>query len=169
VLPLDFPELLADNIINRKGGYMRNLILKLVFVIWVFMLGFTLGAKKGECSEIETEQAMKCLLGEARSEGIEGMTAVGEVLRRSPKVPFYGAKNIRNKGERWYALEKGKWRQLPSQLVEKAKKAWIASENSNLTNGATNFESVDFEVPYWAKEMREVARVKKHIFYKKEV
>lgn len=123
----------------------------------------------GFAEEIETEQAMKCLLGEARGEGIEGMTAVGEVLRRSPRVPFYGAKNIRNKGERWYALEREKWVQLPNQLVEKAKEAWVISERSNITHGATNFESVDFNVPYWAKDMKEVARVKKHIFYKKEV
>jgi spore germination cell wall hydrolase CwlJ-like protein len=101
---------------------------------------------------INEKQAIHCIMGEARGEGKLGMQAVGEVLRRRGTTKgMYGCK--------------AKFRE-PKWVYDMAESAWTDSETSNLTNGATHFESTDFPVPYWADSMRVVAKLGKHIFYK---
>ena len=98
------------------------------------------------------QMAIKTVMGEARGEGYKGMLAVAEVLRRRDSVKgFYGFKAKFNE---------------PKWVWDLARKAWNDSLKTNTTNGATHFESTDFKKPTWAKKMKVVAHVGKHVFYK---
>jgi len=113
------------------------------------------GVTKSEgASDIPHKQAIRCLMGEARGEGLTGMVAVGEVLRR------------RNTTKGMYGCQAEF--KSPQWVYDLAAKAWAISETSNITNGATHFESTDFPVPYWAKDMKLVAHIGKHKFYKEK-
>lgn len=104
---------------------------------------------------IPDEVAVNCLVGEAASEGLKGMTAVGEVLRtRNSTHGFYGCK------AKHIATE-------PEWVFEVARKAWKDSASSNLTKGATHFEGMSFKTPYWAKEMKVVAVIGQQRFYRR--
>lgn len=103
-------------------------------------------------AEIPESKAIHCLMGEARGEGLIGMTAVGEVLRKRGNTNgMYGCK--------------AKFRE-PEWVYSLAKRAWADSRSSSYSKGATHFESSDFKRPSWSNKMLVVAKVGKHIFYK---
>ena len=97
---------------------------------------------------------VRAIIGEAASEGYEGMLAVGEAIRnRGTLKGVYGVKaKFVDKEPEW--------------VWQLAKKAWDASESSNIVGGATHWESTDFPVPYWAKDMETSAHIGKHKFYR---
>lgn len=102
--------------------------------------------------EMNDSKIVACGLGEARSEGLEGLTAVFEAIRnRGTLNGVYGCNAKFNE---------------PQWVWDMGWKAWMESENSNLVDGATHWESTDFKVPYWAKNMIVTAHIGKHIFYK---
>lgn len=105
---------------------------------------------------VSESQAVKTLIGEASNQGLDGMTAVAEVLRRRGSTQgFYGARRER------FISSQPKW------VHDQARKAWKLSKHSNLTKGATHFENVKaFGVPSWASKMKKVAVIKDHTFYR---
>lgn len=103
---------------------------------------------------ISDKQAVRCLIGEAANQGAVGMQAVGEVLRtRGSTSGVFGCQSNLYKTE-------------PPWVHKMAKKAWSASAASNITKGATHFESIDFKTPYWAESMVKTVLIGKHQFYK---
>ena len=97
--------------------------------------------------------AIRAIIGEASGEGLKGMQAVGEVIRRRGSLKgVYGFKAPHVDKE-------------PEWVWKMARKAWKDSEFSNLSNGATHFESTDFKNAYWMEDMECVAHIGKHRFY----
>lgn len=144
---------------------MRNILIVLAILVMIFLMAGKLFARE----VIDSTQAIKCILGESRGEPYEGQIAVAEVLRRNPKIPFYGAFKIKREiNGKWYALEKDKWVKLSMKTVNNAYEAWKESEHSNYSRGATNFEGDSFKQPYWAKDMKAVAHIGNQTFYKGE-
>jgi hypothetical protein len=95
-----------------------------------------------------------CLLGEARGEGLVGMTAVAEVIRnRGGTHGIYGC-------SKHFKVER--------RIRDLAQRAWRDSRRSNYVQGATHFHSTDFKAPYWASKIQIVRRIGRHIFYKEE-
>ncbi len=123
---------------------------KALALVWI-ALGLCTPIAK---ASIEDKTAIRCLVGEASGEGLKGMQAVGEVLRRRGTTKgFYGcnASHI--------VLE-------PEWVIRYAKIAWERSKTSNITNGATHFEGNSFKRPYWAKDAIVTARIGNQTFYK---
>lgn len=120
----------------------------------LFIAIFLLTASPCFAQTITETQAIQCLIGEAGNQGIEGMTAVGEVLRRRGSTRgLHGCKT---------ALS----RHSKEKLRAEARQAWRASETSNLTNGADHFENVEaFGFPKWAKNMKQTVKIKNHTFF----
>lgn len=118
---------------------------------------------------LEDSLAVKCILGEAEGESLEGMTAVGEAMRnRIAKMGesgalrgVYGCKAV---SERGGVYRRGA-RIIPDYAVKRAIKAWEASGVSNLVGGASFWESTDFKRPYWAKNMVKTATIGKHEYF----
>lgn len=138
------------------------------FVVWVgcslfcglfwaiiISLILTICCQDVSAAEISNNLAVKAIIGEASGEGYRGMLAVACGIRnRRTLKGVYGldAKHIDNEPEWVWAL---------------ARKAWEESEKVDIVNGADHWESADFKIPPWAKKMRIVAKVGKHIFYRK--
>jgi len=102
---------------------------------------------------MDDETGVHCLMGEARGESYECQVATAEVIRnRNSTRGVYGCQAKINE---------------PEWVWDRARKAWKESATTNLSKGATHFESTDFPKPYWANEMQEVAHIGKHKFYKK--
>ena len=102
------------------------------------------------------QQYVKAMVGEASGEGYDGMYAIACGLRNRGSLDgVYGlnSKHIRSESPKTYKL---------------ARKAYRASKNGiDVTFGATHWESIDFETPYWANEMELTVQIGKHRFYKK--
>ena len=106
-------------------------------------------------AQIDPNQAIKAIVGEAENQGFLGMQAVAEA--------------IRNRGtlDGVYGLKSSRLKKAPKWVFMQAEKAWEASESSNLVKGATHWENIKaFGVPYWAKSMKKTATVKDHAFYR---
>ena len=108
--------------------------------------------------------ACHCILGEARgeyrTEGYKAFLAVAEVLRRRVSTQgVYGCKASLAK-ELPYLRAVG--------LDKEALRAWNESKHTNITLGATHWESTDFKEPYWAKGMIKTVKIGKHQFYREE-
>jgi hypothetical protein len=93
--------------------------------------------------------------GLSQKEDFKSQIALGEALRnRGTLDGVYGCAVAINE---------------PKAVWDTAKRAWRASEGSNLVKGATNWENVEaFGVPYWAKDMEITAKIGSHTFYKEK-
>lgn len=109
-------------------------------------------------AEITEDELLKCVLGEARSQGIEEMQAIAEVIRRrDSKNGVYGC-FVDFSHEYPYMEAVG--------IIKVAKKAVHGSKTSNLSKGATHFEGTAFKKPYWANSMEEVTQIGETLFYR---
>ena len=106
-------------------------------------------------AEINPALAQKALIGEAANQGLKGMIACGEVIRRRGNLKgIYGLKR-----ESFISAQ-------PKWVHQMAKKAWQESSKTNLTKGATHWENVKaFGRPKWAKKMKKTAVIGDHVFY----
>jgi len=105
-------------------------------------------------AEVNDSKAVRAIIGEASSEGYDGMLAVACAIRnRGTLQGVYGvnAKHVDNE---------------PKWVWDIAERAWHNSLTNDVTKGATHWESTDFKVPYWAKDMVVTYTYKKHVFYK---
>lgn len=108
-------------------------------------------------AEIEKSQAIRAIIGEASSQGFQGMLAI--------------ACGIRNRGtlKGVYGLKAKHIDKEPEWVWKLARKAWKESATNDITNGATNWENIKaFGEPYWVKSMIKVYEYKDHVFYKKK-
>lgn len=101
-------------------------------------------------------QAVRAIVGEAANQGFDGMTAVGEVIRKRGSVRgLYGYK----------AMEK---RKEPARVWEMAEKAWQRSASTSITHGATLFENIEafgFPKSWDRSKVRFAAKVGDHSFF----
>lgn len=100
-------------------------------------------------------KAQRAIIGESANQGLKGMIAVAEVIRRRGNLKgLYGLKRDS------FISGQPKW------VHEMAKKAWEESATSNITKGATHFENTkDFGRPKWAKGMKKTVTIKDHDFF----
>ena len=120
------------------------------------------GCHEAWAEEISEDIAIQCILGEARGEyaehGYPAFLAIADALRNRGTVRgVYGCKADMGK-ERAYMANKGYYRA--------ARQAWLESKTTNVVNGASHWESTDFKIPYWAKDMIVTYQVGKHKFYR---
>jgi hypothetical protein len=110
--------------------------------------------------------AIKVILGEAENQGSKGMQAVAEVYRRKADVNFFSSyKDMKGINNEYYR----KKRRIENKYVKQAKQAWVLSQNSDITKGATLFENIKaFGFPKsWAKDkVIETVTIKDHVFYR---
>jgi spore germination cell wall hydrolase CwlJ-like protein len=122
-------------------------------ILYIIFLWFSLCAA---AYDIDRDKAIAAIIGEAADQGEVGMTAVAEAIRnRGTLQGVYGLRRTA------FIASQPPW------VHKQAAKAWDQSAKSNLVNGATHWESIDFKTPVWAYKMTVTARIGKHIFYKK--
>lgn len=109
-------------------------------------------------ASISPTTAKDAIVAESASEGLRGMTAVAEVIRRRGHLK--GLYGLRRKA---FIQSQPKW------VHDQAMRAWKESANTNLTKGATLYENIDdFGFPKkWDKsKVVKVAKIGKHTFYR---
>ena len=110
-------------------------------------------------SQVTDAQAIQAIVGEASNQGYDGMTAVGEVIRRRGSVRgVYGYNAMKRRSE-------------PPWVWTQAKRAWERSSYSNLSKGATLFENIHaygFPKSWDREKVVCVAVVKDHYFFIEE-
>lgn len=135
---------------RRDNALYRNLAI-ILLVGWVF-----LPIRKGYALTDES-LAVRIIIAEGANQGLEGMTAIAEVVRRRGADAFSCLK--RKDLESFIARQ-------PVWVHTQARKAWAMSSTSNLTLGATHYEAVEtFGRPKWAKGMRRTVKIKDHTFF----
>jgi spore germination cell wall hydrolase CwlJ-like protein len=103
-------------------------------------------------------------MAEAVEDGEAGMRAVACVVRNRIAIgKDTGLVGLRRANLGQFCHEQGqKYELMAKRIVQDVMERGVP----DVTNGATHFESTRYPKPYWAWSMREVARVKHHVFYK---
>jgi hypothetical protein len=138
----------------RRINFMLILALAVVILAVLFV-----GIAK---SEITADQAVHCILGEARGEGYESMLAHAEAIRnRGHLGGVYGCRADFSK-EMSYLQAKG--------IIEQAQKAWEVSQRSQTVKGADHWGSLKVDGKWIAEMERKgfvrTAVVRNTVFYK---
>lgn len=103
-------------------------------------------------------QAINTIVGEAANQGLEGMTAVGEVIRH--RGSLYGLYGFNAK----HSYHEPYW------VWIEARKAWYASAMTDYTHGADHFENIHaFGQPYWVKNCVQTFSYRDHVFYRERI
>lgn len=135
---------------------IKPIFIKTAFIIALCFMTSSAHADASR-SAVTREDAIRTIVGEASDQGLDGMTAVGEVIRHRGSVKgFYGFRAMDHRSE-------------PARVWERAAQAWERSETSTLVPGATLFENVHaFGFPRsWNREKVVcVAQIGDHWFFK---
>ena len=145
-LPDDARRLIEARKKVDAGGLIAVGLMALAFLLVLF--AFTVRG-----AEITEEVAIRCIIGEASNQGYEGMVAVGEALRnRGTTRGVYGCDVTRYE---------------PAWVWDMARRAWDASQYSNLVDGADHWHNVRREgETYWTVKMEKTICIKDHCFYR---
>lgn len=148
---IDLPP--SRSFLVERGAVLRWLYYVAIIACIVFMLKGC--ASPALADEVPQDKAVKVLVGEASNQGFMGMVCVAEVLRRRGSIKgFYGYSAKHSAHE-------------PKWVWEMARKAWLASANTDYTNNADHFENTHaFGCPYWVKRCNKTFQWKDHIFYR---
>jgi len=119
----------------------------LLLIAWIF---------PAEAQEVvPADEAIYCILGEARGEGFDGMVAVAEAIRnRGTLRGVYGC------GARFTE---------PKWVWDLGRKAWAESEHTNTVRGATHWGGVGIDGKWIArmeKTMTFVVQINNQRFYR---
>lgn len=159
----------------RKWGFVNTVLDKrrgIDMNVWkAFLLGFGIAWAVLCCSVSWADQTIiETLILEARGEGIEGMVAVGEVIRTRAEERglSYRAVCLQRKQFSCWNDRQSALNTLKTQnkaIFRLAAKAWEASESSNLTHKSNHYHNLRVK-PYWIRGKKPVAQVKNHLFYR---
>lgn len=141
---------------QSKGSGLAALLAIAFLIILALLAGCT---PDGWASESD-DTILRCGIGEAASEGSEGLHAVySGILNRIDLMGYEKAL------AGVYGCQAGFVHKEPAWVFSMAKNALRMAQVKRLHDG-THWESTDFKKPYWADKMIEVVKVGKHIFYK---
>lgn len=107
-------------------------------------------------ADVNRAQAIRAIVGEAANQGLDGMTAVGEVIRTRGSVRGL------------YGLEAMATRKETPGVWDMAARAWNRSTHTNLTHHATMFENIyafGFPKSWDRDKVVCVAQIKDHWFF----
>lgn len=105
-------------------------------------------------------QAIAAIIGEAENQPLEGMVAVGEVIRKRGSLKgIYGVSAPRVVKKLYSA-----------KTLADATRAWQMSKTSNLTDGADGWGNASdiriFKTQKWFKKCRVTKKIGDHYFWK---
>lgn len=106
---------------------------------------------------VTEQEAVRCIMGEARGENFEGKVAVGEIIRkRGSTAGMYGCK--------------AKLKE-PQKVWDEARRAWRKSAGTRTTKDATLFENTKafgFPRRWDRRKVKFVTKIDQHDFFKTE-
>ena len=145
-----------------EGTWSDRLMQGLLYLAVTFLLSLlffgTTAAHAQPASALPEGMVLAAIMGEARGEGsrwddwqgkLTAMTALAEAIRNRGTLKGVYGKSAVNRDPAW----------VQRKCEGLARKAWKASEHTNLTKGATHWENVGaFGSPWWARSLRKWTR-----------
>jgi spore germination cell wall hydrolase CwlJ-like protein len=124
----------------------------------------------------EESIVLATLWAECRSEPLEGMLAVAEVIRRRTKLHYNSDGTLTNTCTRdrqfscWNNTDKQRPKMLnlsdQDSMVMRMRDVWENSEWTDYSNGAVLYHAIGMEhYPQWVTHSRVVATIGGHVFY----
>lgn len=120
--------------------------------------------------------AVATIWQEARGEPFEGKVAVGEVIRTRMRLKHFSDGTIEStclRDRQFSGWNSNDPNRIPSvrlddedPVVKDCHKAWLASQLTSLTKGATHYVNLDVVVPPWYNENSVTAKIGRHTFLK---
>jgi hypothetical protein len=143
--------------IEHKPKWQPDPLFWMLFAITMLvMFSLILSQVRAEEVDLDKEQAIKAIIGEASNQGYYGMLTIAVAIRnRETLKGVYGLKAKHIEKE-------------PKWVWNLAKKAWKESKYNRFHSG-THWENIKvFGKPYWVKTMILVYQYKDHNFYKEK-
>ena len=107
------------------------------------------------CAAIDDQRAVEAIIGEAAGQTItEKLAVAGAIRNRGTLDGVRGRHNM------------GMVSRQPAWVWTDARTAWAQSATNDLSNGATHWESDNFNRPAWSVGMTLTAHVGKFKFYR---
>lgn len=123
-------------------------------IITTLALFFFFLCTQVKAEEISEEVGIKCIMGEGRNQGYDGLLALSFALKNRGTINgVYGCKAVFKE---------------PQWVWDLAKKAWRDTQfKPDVTLGADHWENIKaFGTPRWASSMKQTIIIKDHVFYK---
>ena len=137
----------------------------LFYILLAILILVLLMVRVARTSEvIPPDNLYKGLIGEAVSEGYEGMYAVACVYRnRLEKGMPLGCVALKRRDLDVFIQTQGKkYEIMAKEIVYK-----VFTQTNDVTKGATHYENIErFGIPRWAKSMVRTVKIGEHTFYK---
>lgn len=151
----------------ENGLHRARLIPWLILTIIIFILAILLfSCDKDPVWAMEIPSNFwQGLIAEDVSGGYQGMYAVACCVRNRLNIGMtMGLVGLKRKDLDAFVKRQGvKYELMAKDIVRK-----VFYENApDITKGATHYENIErFGIPYWAKDMVRIVKVKSHTFYK---
>lgn len=146
---------------------MRNSFKVWVVLAIVFCQNVVTSAAGSEAIEYP-KNLWKGIIGEAVSEGYDGMYAVTCVYRNrlGKGIPLGCAALKRKDLDRFVEKQGKKYQEMAQRIII----AVFKENGPDITKEATHYENVEkFGMPSWAKKMQITAKIGHHTFFKEKV
>ncbi|MCA9404311.1 MAG: hypothetical protein KC897_11055 [Candidatus Omnitrophica bacterium] len=128
--------------------------IRMFLTLMAIVIGLAVLAAIAMADTVPEDLAVRCVVGEAEDQGIEGMTAVAEAIRNRGHVRgVYGCRS-----PRIAKAQPGVW--------ELARWAWDRSEFTNSVKGADHWHSDREPRAWWEKYGTRTVKIGSHKFYK---
>lgn len=109
------------------------------------------------------------IIGESANQSYDGMLAVSNVIRNRAKSRRMSHEDVCLQPKQFSCWNDLNW--LKSHLkansrhIQLARKAWIDSEHKSIVGKADHYYADYIKKPYWAKSMKFVKKIGRHLFY----
>lgn len=136
------------------------LVIFMIGVLAVFFVGKA-------CAKEIPSNLWQGLIGEAVSEGYNGMYAVACVYRnRLERGLPLGCVALKRKDLNRFVFKQGKkYTEYAKRIIEEV----FYTYGKDITKGATHYENIEaFGVPWWTKGMKVTCKIGKHTFYREK-
>lgn len=146
---------------NKKKGLTRQEMMSGLILLITLGICLWIGCSISIGAEIPEKKAIKSIVGEAESQGFEGMLAVAHSLRnRGTLKGVYGLRSLRIRHHLY-----------SRHTIEEATLAWEQSAiDYDITHGSTGWGNINdvhkFEMCRWWNHCVVTAVIKDHVFYK---
>lgn len=136
------------------------------FLVVLFML-FFVSTCFADINANYPKDLWKGVIGEAVSEGYDGMYAVACVYRNRLKqnISLGCVAMKRTDLDKFISMQGEKYEVAAKKIIKKV----FIENGPDITYGATHYENVEkFGLPYWAVKMEVTAKIGSHTFFKEK-
>lgn len=153
-------------IVYYRLAYVWLIILATLATIVSFQM---VGCSPASADELPIP--VQTILAEAVGEGLEGMIAVGNVIRNRAEYRGQTVEQVCLAPKQFICWNKRGYvdnfiKKLDTSSIQLARDAWQVSGTEDVTRGADHYYASYIMKPSWARSMRHTVTIGRHQFYR---